>query len=115
MADAATTAKTPAFSVIQTGGKQYVVREGDTITIEKLPGEHKVGDKVTFDEVLMTDTGAASKIGTPFVSGAKVQAELVELGRTPKTLVVRFKSKSNYRKVKGHRQPFAKVKITKIA
>lgn len=115
MATKTTTEKSAAFSVIKTGGKQYVVREGDVITIEKLGGVTEVGSKVVFDEVLMTDSGTASKVGTPFVSGAKVQGELIENGRTAKTLVVRFKSKSNYRKVKGHRQPFAKVKITKIA
>lgn len=114
MAETATTEKSAAFAVIKTGGKQYVVREGDVITIEKLDGVNEAGDKVVFDEVLMTDTGSASKIGTPFIAGAKVQGELIEAGRTAKTLVVRFKSKSNYRKVKGHRQPFAKVKITKI-
>lgn len=114
MATKTTTEKSPAFAVIKTGGKQYVVREGDTITIEKLADTNTVGDKVVFKEVLMTDSGTASKIGTPFVAGAQVTGELVEAGRTPKTLVVRFKSKSNYRKVKGHRQHFAKVKITHI-
>jgi len=113
--DTATTEKSGPFAVVKTGGKQYLVREGDIITIEKLADTSAVGDVVTFDEVLMTDSGTASKIGAPFIAGAKVTGEITALGREKKVLVVRFKSKSNYRKIKGHRQPFAKVKITKIA
>jgi len=99
------------FAVIKTGGKQYVVSEGDVISIEKLPGEFKAGDKITFEEVLMTDNGKDTTLGTPFIKGAKVIASLVEAGRGKKVEVVKYKAKSRYLKRRGHRQPFFKVKI----
>ncbi|MFC1720898.1 50S ribosomal protein L21 [Patescibacteria group bacterium] len=102
------------IAVIQTGGKQYKVSEGDTLKIEKLKEEHKVGAKITFNEVLLVDDGKDTKIGTPHVSGAKVEAVLEEEGRDKKVTIIKFKSKSNYSKKLGHRQPFAKVKITAI-
>lgn len=102
------------FAVIQTGGKQYKVAKGDIVKIEKLSGEHKEGDKVTFDEVLLVDTGKDTTLGTPHVKGAKVEAKIVELGRDPKISVIHFKSKSRYHKKIGHRQPFTKVEITKV-
>lgn len=106
---------TTPFAVIETGGKQYNVAEGDIIKVEKLSDETQVGDTVTFDQVLLTDTGSATKVGTPLVSGAKVTAEVVETGRDKKVIAVRYQSKSNYFKRNGHRQPFTKVKITKVA
>ena len=102
------------FAIIETGGKQYRVSEGDIITIEKIKGEFSNGDKIVFENVLMTDTGSDSKIGTPYLAGAKVEAELVEEGRAKKVTVIRYKSKSRYFKKKGHRQPFMKVKITSV-
>lgn len=101
-------------AVIKTGGKQYVAQEGDVLTIEKLPGAHEAGEKISFDEVLLVDDGSAAKVGTPTITGAKVEGELVEEGRGKKLHVIRFKSKSRYRTKTGHRQPYAKVKITKI-
>ncbi len=106
---------TMKFAVIKTGGKQYKVSEGDVVSIEKLQGELKAGDTISFDEVTLTDDGKTSKVGTPFVSGAKVEGELVEEGKGKKIRIQKFKSKSNYSKVTGHRQPFMKVKITKVA
>ena len=103
------------FAVIQTGGKQYKVSEGDIISIEKLPGEKKEGDAVSFDTVLLTDDGKETKIGTPAVSGATVSAEVVDAGRARKVTVIKYKAKSRYFKKRGHRQPFLKVKIKKIA
>ena len=103
------------FAVIQTGGKQYKVSEGDIISIEKLPGEKKEGDAVSFDTVLLTDDGKETKIGTPAVSGAKVSAEVIDAGRARKVTVIKYKAKSRYFKKRGHRQPFLKVKIKKIA
>ena len=103
-----------SFAVIQTGGKQYKVAEGDVIKIEKLSSEHKEGDKVTFDQVLLTDDGKDTKIGTPLVSGAKVEATIKEIGRDPKISVIRFRAKSRYHKKRGHRQPFFKVEISKV-
>jgi large subunit ribosomal protein L21 len=106
--------KTMTFAVIQTGGKQYRVSEGDTITIEKLPGDFRAGDKVTFDEVLLVDSGSEATFGSPFIKGAKVTGEFVESGRAAKVTVIRFKQKSRYFKKNGHRQPFMKIKINSV-
>lgn len=100
------------FAVIQTGGKQYRVSVGDVVSIEKIIGDHKVGDALTFDKVLMTDNGKDTTIGTPFISGAKVMAKLTGIGRSRKVEVVKYKAKSRYYKNRGHRQPFFKVEIT---
>jgi large subunit ribosomal protein L21 len=102
------------FSVIQTGGKQYKVAEGDVIKIEKLRGEHKKGDKIYFDEVLLTDNGKDTVIGAPYVKGAKVTAVFLEEGRGKKVVVIKYKSKSRYFKKSGHRQQYNKVKIESI-
>ncbi|HEY4512606.1 MAG TPA: 50S ribosomal protein L21 [Candidatus Paceibacterota bacterium] len=103
---------TAEFAVIATGGKQYKVAVGDVLNIEKIKGEHKEGDKLTFDKVLLVDDGANSTIGTPYIDGAKVLAELTQIGRAGKVSVVKYKQKSRYFKKSGHRQPFFKVKIT---
>jgi len=102
------------FAVIETGGKQYKVSEGDTVKIEKLSDENKVGDKITFDKVLLIDDGKETKVGTPYIDGAKVSAVLSEAGKDKKIHIIKFKSKSNYSKKIGHRQPFNKVLIEKI-
>lgn len=102
------------LAVIKTGGKQYVVGAGDVITIEKLPGELAKGDAVTFDEVLMTDDGTTTNVGTPLVKGAKVSAVVETVGRAKKIDVVKYKAKSRYLKRRGHRQPIVKVKITSV-
>ena len=102
------------FAVIQTGGKQYKVAVGDTVTIEKLTGELKEGDKVTFDKVLIVDNGKDTTIGTPFIKGAAVIGTISEIGRAKKVIVIKYKQKSRYQKKNGHRQPFMKVKIDTI-
>lgn len=102
------------FAVIETGGKQYKVSEGDTISIEKLQGGHKEGSKVSFDKVLLIDDGKATKIGTPYLKGSKIDATITEEGRAKKISVIRFRSKSRYFKKRGHRQPFTKVTISSI-
>lgn len=102
------------LAVIKTGGKQYVASKDALLTVEKLPGDIKKGDKVVFDEVLMTDDGKTTQVGTPTVSGAKVEAEVIGVGKGEKKVVFRYKAKSNRRKLKGHRQPFTKVKITSV-
>ncbi|HEY4511674.1 MAG TPA: 50S ribosomal protein L21 [Candidatus Paceibacterota bacterium] len=102
------------FAIIETGGKQYKVSKGDTIQIEKLPGEPKEGDKVTFDKVLLVDNGSDTTIGTPFIESAKVEATITEVGRAPKVTVIKYKQKSRYFKKNGHRQPFVKVKIDSL-
>lgn len=101
------------FAVIQTGGKQYKVSAGDVLSVEKISG-HKEGDKVVFDKVLLTDDGTSTKIGTPYIPGAKVSATIIEEGRDKKKLVVKYMPKSRYFKKNGHRQPFMKVKIESI-
>lgn len=102
------------LAVIKTGGKQYAVREGETIKIEKLDQKEVKGGKVSFDQVLMVAEGDKVEIGTPVLKST-VSGELVEEGRDKKVTVIHYKAKSRYYKKAGHRQPFMKVKITKIA
>jgi len=102
------------FAVISTGGKQYKVSVGDTVKIEKLPGENKIGGKVVFDKVLLTESGSSTDVGAPFVSGAKVEAVLKEEGRGKKIEVMKYKAKSRYMKIRGHRQPYMEVEIISI-
>ena len=102
------------FAVIQTGGKQYKVSKGNVLSVEKMKGEYKKGDKISFDKVLLVDDGKDTTIGTPYIKDAKVNAEIVDIGRARKVLVVRYKQKSRYLRRRGHRQPFFKVKITSI-
>ncbi len=102
------------FAVIQTGGKQYKVEKDAILTIEKLKGEFKKGDKVSFDKVLLVDDGSNTTIGAPYISGAKVDGEITAIGRARKVLVMKYKQKSRYLRRNGHRQPYFKVKITSI-
>lgn len=102
------------FAIIETGGKQYMVSEGDTLKIEKIKGDFKAGDKVTFENVLMVDNGSDTTIGAPYIKGAKVQGEVSKIGRAAKVTVIKYKAKSNYFKKRGHRQPFFEVKISSI-
>ncbi|MCR5422927.1 MAG: 50S ribosomal protein L21 [Bacilli bacterium] len=96
------------FAIIETGGKQYRVQENDFVFVEKV--EANVGDTVVFDKVLMLN----EKVGNPYVEGAKVSAKVEAQGRTKKIIVFKYKSKKNYHKKQGHRQPFTKVQITSI-
>lgn len=100
------------YAVIQTGGKQYKVQEGEIIFIEKLDVEN--GDAVTFDQVVAVGEGEDLKIGTPFVAGANVEAKAVKNGKAPKVVVFKYKSKKGYRNKTGHRQPYTQVQIEKI-
>ena len=102
------------FAVIQTGGKQYKVAPGETLKIEKLPGELKAGDKIVFDQVLLVNDGSKTLVGAPLVAGATVEATLEEEGRDKKIVVIRYRQKSRYFKKNGHRQPFMNVKISAI-
>lgn len=107
--------KSAEFAVIQTGGKQYTVSKGDVISVEKLPGEHKEGDKVVFDKVLLVDDGKDTTIGTPYIPKAAVKGTITEIGRGAKVLVVKYKQKSRSGwKRNGHRQPFMKIKIESL-
>lgn len=105
--------KSGAFAVIATGGKQYKVSEGELVKIEKIIGEYKEGDTITFDEVLLIEDGTTN-IGTPNIAGSKVTATLEKIGRNQKVVVIKYKQKSRYFKKNGHRQPFFQVKITSI-
>lgn len=99
-------------AIIETGGKQYKVAEGDTLFIEKLAVE--AGDVVTFDKVLAVLDGDKATFGLPTVSGAKVQATVEKNGRGKKIIVFKYKPKKGYRRRQGHRQPYTKITITKI-
>ena len=99
------------FAVIQTGGKQYRVSQGDKLRVEKLPGD--VGASVTFDKVLLVG-GDQVKVGTPLVTGATVSAQIVAQGRDKKLIVFKFRRRKNYRRKNGHRQPFTELKITGV-
>ncbi len=99
-----------AFSVIETGGKQYIVADGVVLRIEKV--EAQEGEEVVFDKVLMTvDSKGAVSIGNPYLEGVTVKAVVELQGRSKKIRVTHFKSKSNRHKTYGHRQPFTKVTI----
>ncbi len=102
------------FAVIETGGKQYKVAVGDTIAVELL-ADSKEGDTVTFENVLLTDTGSDTKIGTPHVSGAKVTGTNLGDHKGKKLSIIRFKAKSNRSRKIGHRQQYTHVRIDKIA
>jgi len=101
------------FAIIETGGKQYKVNEGDVIFVEKLEVEE--GSTITFDKVLAVSTDAGFKAGTPTVAGATVTANVVKNGKGKKIYVMTYKSKKNEKKKIGHRQPYTKVQIEKIA
>ncbi len=100
------------FAVIETGGKQYKVNEGDIIFVEKLDVED--GSKVEFDRVLALSTADGFKVGSPVVDGAKVTANVVKNGKAKKVVVMTYKPKKNEKKKNGHRQPYTKLQIEKI-
>ena len=100
------------FAVIETGGKQYKVNEGDIIFVEKL--EVEAGSKVEIDRVLALSTADGFKVGNPVVAGAKVTANVVKNGKAKKVVVMTYKPKKNEKKKNGHRQPYTKLQIEKI-
>lgn len=100
------------FAVIETGGKQYKVAEGDQIKIEKLA--LKENDFVLFDKVLLKADDNNILIGTPYLKDAKVEAKVLKQGRDRKKIVFKYHSKTRYRKKKGHRQAYTLIEITKI-
>lgn len=101
------------FAVIQTGGKQYLVRSGDKIRIEKL--DAKEGEVFSFDKILLVSDGEKTEIGTPFISGKKVEGKVLRQARNKKVIVFRYHNKTRYRKKKGHRQHFSEVEISDIS
>ncbi len=101
------------YAVIEAGGKQHRVVEGETLKLEKI--EAATGETIEFDKVLMAGAGEDVKIGKPVVDGAKVTAEVVAHGRHKKVKIVKFNRRKHYRKETGHRQWFTEVKITGIS
>jgi large subunit ribosomal protein L21 len=100
------------YAIIETGGKQYCVREGDALNVEKLAGE--AGAEVVFDRVLLVGTADGVKVGQPVVPGARVVGRVLSQGRGKKIIVFKYKPKKNYRRKQGHRQPYTRVLVEKI-
>ncbi|MDP2735181.1 MAG: 50S ribosomal protein L21 [bacterium] len=100
------------IAVIKTGGKQYIVRPGQKIKVEKLA--KKEGSEVVFDDVLLLDREGKTEIGTPKVTGAKVKGKVLKQGKAKKVIVFKFKAKKREKKKKGHRQPYSEVEILAI-
>mgnify|MGYP000872131821 CR=1 FL=1 len=100
------------YAVIETGGKQYRVQEGDVVFVEKL--DVAEGETVSFDKVLVLSNEGNLNAGKPYVEGAKVEGTVLEQGKAKKIIVFKYKAKKNERKKRGHRQPFTKVKVEKI-
>ena len=101
------------YAVFKTGGKQYRVEKGERLRVEKLPGN--VGEAVTFDQVLLVvDKPDTLQLGKPLVSGAKVEAKIVAQDLGPKLVIFKFRRRKNYRRKRGHRQPFTALEITNI-
>lgn len=98
------------YAIIATGGKQYRVSEGDTIYIEKL--ENEAGDIVTFPVLMLS--GETIEVGNPYVEGATVTGKVIRHGKGEKIVILKYKSKKNYRRKAGHRQPFTQVEITGV-
>lgn len=100
------------YAIIETGGKQYRVQEGDVLFIEKLDVEE--GNTVTFDKVLAVSKEDKVDFGTPLVKGASVNAKVLSHGKSKKIIVFKYKPKKGYRRKQGHRQPYSKIQIEKI-
>jgi large subunit ribosomal protein L21 len=100
------------YAIVNTGGKQYKIQEGQVLRVEKIPGD--VGADVTFDKVLMVSDGEQVSIGRPVLENTLVRAQIVEQDKTKKILVFKYKRRKRYRRKQGHRQPFTAVKIGKI-
>ncbi|HCE26620.1 MAG TPA: 50S ribosomal protein L21 [Ruminococcaceae bacterium] len=98
------------YAVIETGGKQYQVKEGDVLFIEKLEAE----GEITFDKVVMVGGDGSVKVGAPYVDGASVKATLIKNGKAKKITVFTYKPKKHIKKKQGHRQPYSKVQIEAI-
>lgn len=100
------------YAIIETGGKQYRVENGDQIAVEKLGVED--GAKVVFDKVLVVGDGADIKVGAPYVDGVTVEGNAIETGKGKKVIIFKYKAKKDYRKKQGHRQPYTLVEITAV-
>jgi large subunit ribosomal protein L21 len=101
------------YAVFRTGGKQYRASEGDRLRVERLDADE--GATIAFDEVLLVGEGADVNVGNPLVPGGVVEAKVTEQGRAKKIVVLKFKRRTNYKRVKGHRQHFTEVEVTSIS
>ena len=101
------------YAIIETGGKQYKVQNGDQLRVEKLSAE--AGNTVVFDKVLACGEGSDIKVGTPYLEGLTVEGEVVESGKGDKVIIFKYKAKKDYRKKQGHRQPYTLVEIKAVA
>ncbi|HPQ67660.1 MAG TPA: 50S ribosomal protein L21 [bacterium] len=100
------------YALIETGGQQFKVQEGQTIKVERIEGE--VGAQIELDKVLLVRTDSDVKVGAPYLNGAKVLGEIVAQDRNKKVIVFKYKRRKDYHKKVGHRQPYTALKITKI-
>jgi len=100
------------YAIVDSGGKQYKVKEGEILRVEKLAGE--VGDSVSFDRILMFSDGDDVNIGTPLLEDVAVSGHIVEQGKAKKIIVFKYKRRKRYRRKRGHRQQFTAVKINSI-
>lgn len=100
------------YAIIETGGKQFRVQEGDVLCVEKLTAN--VGDIVSVEKVLLLEKDGAVKVGTPLISGAKAELKVLEHGKGEKIIIFKYKAKKNYRRKQGHRQPYTKVLVEAI-
>ena len=101
------------YAVVESGGKQHRVIEGETLKVEKL--DFATGETLTIDQVLMVGEGESVKVGAPYVDGGKVTAEIISHGRHDKVTIVKFRRRKHHRKQMGHRQWYTELKITSIA
>jgi len=100
------------YAIVEFGGKQYRVQQGDTLKVELVHAEP--GEKINLDKVLILADDQGVKIGEPYIKGASVEASVIEHGKDEKILVFKYKSKKNYRRFRGHRQNFSAIKIESI-
>ena len=101
------------YAIVSSGGKQYKIREGDTLRVEKINGE--IGSEILFDQVLMVSDGENVTIGKPTLENVEVRGHVVEQGKARKIIVFKYKRRKRYRRKQGHRQQYTGVKIDKIA
>ena len=100
------------YAIVKTGGKQYKIREGEVLRVEKIDGE--IGSEVSFDQVLMVSDGENATIGQPLLDNVTVSGTIVEQGKNKKILVFKYKKRKRYRRSQGHRQAYTAVKIDSI-
>jgi len=101
------------FAIVETGGKQYRLTEGDTLRVEHLDGEE--GSQIVLESVLAVGTGEGLKVGRPHVEGARIIGKIIKQGRGPKIRIFKYKRRKGYRRTKGHRQDFTEIRIDQIA